>query len=1491
MVTGRYSDERRDPTEMVVYLADNFVDKPIDAWTKYNGAVVRLKKTDVQLSQSAKELDAAKRQITQLKKDRTTLSKQIESLQKKTTDLQKQLSEAQRVRNALKLIIRKTLRMLRRIPKSVVQNLRKLWRHFTHHDSALAVPLLVPFPITTTLAISSSETPPQAPIDIPTREKTLERLFEDFEQCQNGERLSYILTRLYFTHGDIRRAAALARQFQNLVDKGSTKLKTIALQVLSYDTILDQGFYVPPRSAGACYLAEPNRVMYCVNQTPGFSSNGYATRTQGVAEGFQANGWDVIVVARPGYPWDSKFTGLQERMERTINGVTYVYHPIVGGTTQTFHQEIDEATDAYVREARRLRPSIIQAASDFRTALPALRAARLLGIPFLYEVRGLWHVTRASTEPDYEHSDRYEFQSMMESLVVQEADCVLAITSQVRDYLIEHGAEPFSIRVVPNAVDTEDFLPLPRDMNYAAKYSPDPTVPVIGYAGSLVAYEGIDVLLRAARLLADRGVKFRLLIAGTGVALAGLKELSTEFQLDEYVSFLGHVNHDEITRLVSIIDIMPLPRLSLPVTELVSPLKPLEAFSAAKAVVMSDTAPHRDLAGPDQRRALLCVPGDAESLCDALFRLISDPELRITLGREARLWCLDERQWRMTTKIMIDAYADAATIQDSAILSTRPLTDIKLGLVADEFTTKSFDGSVNIVRLNRNEWREQIGELDAILIESAWEGNDGQWHRGIGDYSEEEHADVVALITACRENQVPTVFWNKEDPVHTKRFLSTASLCDAIFSVDANLISSYREAAGLAARMVGSMPFFAQPRIHNIVANNDQNDPTVAYAGTYYGARYADRSAALDRLFGAVAPDDLAIYDRQQNVTDSPYHFPTKYEKSIRGGLPYDQVLATYKTHLAHFNVNSVTTSPTMFSRRVVEIAASGGIVLSSPGRGITETFGSSIPLWNPNEIRAALACWRKNNDSRRHEQWRQTRVMWRSFLADYALTIMLRSVGCAVSPPAWPSYIIVATHLDVHTAQSIADQSVRPAAVYTDAPTYDMDPLANSGIPVCPLKSIPAVGRRPEWMAMINQTIPRTWFEDLLIASRAPGNWQQVIPDFSSESYPLAHAKKTLLRGEDCQGLVRGNLWKEAVTKPSTPRRTLFVAPDPAPIPEPSSVSGDVVVKTPRNLLIAGHDLKFLEPGFSRLRNAGFNVLIDQWSGHDQHDAKRSDDLLAKADIVFCEWGLGNAVWYSQHVKAKQGFVVRVHAQELGLPYLWKVKLGKQSKLIFVGELSRQTAVHGYSIPLDHTIVIPNIVMTSDLFRTKKADASHRLGFVGVVPQSKRLDRALDVIESLLEHDPAYQLSIAGKMPWSYTWMQNRTEEMGFYYEQLARADEINGKHPGSVSFEGNIDDMAEWYTSIGHVLSVSDHESFHLTVADGAASAASPHILWWPGSDLIYPRDWIWANEADVVQAILDENPSGISAHTVAAANWDIDLVMQQMINVIDESWAATQ
>lgn len=1327
----------------------------------------------------------------------------------------------------------------------------------------------------------------------PLSEIPFEVLFARFVEERSPRDFHAVLSRLWFQQGAIRRPASLLAEHPDLFDLLDTPGKALARKIVAAARLLDHGWPVPVRSAGRAMLSESDRVMYCVHSTPVFDSNGYSIRTGGVAGGLRRNGADVVVVARSGYPWDSgRRTDLPDR-RRTVreqDGIEYVHNPGLGLSDSTLDQYLDEAADAFVREARLLRPSIIHAASDAHTALPALVAARRLGLPFVYEVRGLWEVTAASSREGWDRSDRYALQVALETLVATEADEVLAITPQVAEVLSARGVRPAQISLLPNAVDVDAVLPIPHDTAYGRTGHIRADVPRIGFAGSVVAYEGLDVLVEAAAILRDRGHEFAVVIAGSGAAEADLRQRVADLRLGELVHLLGRVPHDEIPRLMSTFDIMPCPRVSLPVTELVSPLKPLEAFAAGKAVVLSDVAPHRDLAGSGEERALLAAAGDATALADRLEELLRDEDRRRGLARAARLWVYDQRTWAKVCAEAIRAYGRAASFA-SAKSDGRDLVGLRFGLIADEFTTRTLEGSVHVVPLRRDGWLEQVENegLDLVLLESAWKGNDGQWARAVGYYSDDEHADVRALIGECRVRGIPVVFWNKEDPVHTARFLPTAVLCDVVLTVDASLVPAYRAAGGASLRTVASLPFFAQPALHNPLRSGRPWEPTAAYAGTYYGDRYPERSRDLQRLLEAGRQVGLAIYDRQLNEPDSPYRFPDTYRDSVRGGLSYSEVVGTYGAHLAHLNVNSVPNSPTMFSRRVVEIAACGGVVLSAACRGINETLGGAVPASNdPEELSGWLDLWATDGDARRREAWHQMRAVYRAHTTTTALALVARTAGVSTRV-SFPDYGLVTPALTTAVVDAVLRQSLRPTALYVGEPVDAelVSCLKRAGVVVRGRDEMTDPAGAPGWLGMLDENAGRTHYEDLTIGARI-GEWDRLEPCVATDGgtgsdlmwpghgnppgpYGLVSAPRVRELGTLDAALLAPAERRLMVALPVAARAGAAAESLDAPVE---------IVRSPRRILVAGHDLKFLRAAFPFFEEAGLDVVVDEWQSHTAHDQERSRELLSSADAVLCEWGLGNAVWYSRNVREDQSLTVRVHLQELFTPHLRRIRHDNVGAYVFVSELIREAAVTSHGLPRERTLVVPNMVDTVGLDLPKTADALKSVGFVGIVPQRKRLDLALDFLEAVRVHDPAYRLVIKGKLPADFPWMQNRPREVAYYEGQFARIEQMNAAQPGSVELVPHGPDMADWYRTVGTVLSVSDFESFHLTIADGVASGALPAILHWPGADLIWPREWISASVEELASRVARREPLVTPS---AVAHMAQSCVARQLLDVI--------
>lgn len=1302
------------------------------------------------------------------------------------------------------------------------------------------------------------------------------------------ESVSWLLTRLWYTEGSISESAELLANNHELVEELGPKQAALATRVNAHFRLQETPLEIPPRSLGTAYVAEPGRLMYCVHSTPVFNSNGYSTRTMGIASGMKEAGVDLHVVARPGYPWDTKAdkkVPAQQRYETQVNGTSYVHRPGVSIERTPLDHYILGAADSYVQEALLQRPSMIQAASNFITAMPALIAARRLGIPFVYEVRGLWEITEASKKADgWKDSERHALTLQMETTVAREADYVLAITPQVRDVLVERGIPQDKIAVVPNGVDPNQFLPLPKDTKFAKSRKISRLKPVIGFAGSMVEYEGLQTLLEASQILTERDIDHQVVIAGSGNAAAGLKAQAKKLGNTKAL-FLGRLPIATMPRLMSTFDIVACPRLSQEVTELVSPLKPLESFASGKPTVLSDVSPHVDLAGAgDEQRAALFKAGDSEALADTLETLIADPAKRELLGKRARLWCLDERKWSSIAQQIKFAHAQARSHHDASAGATHSMTlsDLRIGIIADEFTTKTLGASISLLPLKRKGWRKQLDEthVDAVFIESAWSGNDGAWHRGVGYYSKEESADLRGLLAHCADKSIPTLFWNKEDPVHFNRFVRTAGMCNYVFTTDGNMVVPYLENGSTSLKSAAAMPFYAQPLIHNPLPSKMPFSNSVAYAGTYYGERYATRSRQLYRMLLEAQKFGLEIYDRQLAYENSPYHFPREFRHNVKGVLPYDKVLDSYKSHSVQLNVNSVADSPTMFSRRVVEIAASGGVVLSGPGRGIRETFGSNIPESNENLFwQAMLREWTTNPVSHKNEAWRQMRTVYRSHTIDTAMTIALRTAGLPVSAPQLDSYQVVVESPDDEVVASLTVQSVLPSRIVCDAKLLSDESLlllSQAGIDVL---AEPFATPAPIWTVTVSEPVHRTWAEDYLLSTKF-GKWNSIssTPKVNHEfGDPLARKSSVRPKAQNSafptfhrlQPLDDGTHLSLAF-----PSRTSHLR-EAGTQPTRSIQSGKPQHET---VLFAGHDFKFAQHLIQATRDAGYTVLEDKWDGHAQHDEETSKRLIDKADIIFCEWGLGNAVWYSKHKRPGQRLIVRVHAQEIRVPHLANIQHANVDQYIFVSELMRTTAIVSHGVPASKASVIPNGVDLTALNKPKPAEARFNIGFVGFIPQSKRLDRALDFMESLLSKDPRYRLFIRGKTVEDYPWMKDRPEELAYYEEQFQRAKALNEKYEDAVTFDPYGPDMAEWYTKVGVVLSTSDHESFHLTIADGAASGARPLCLSWPGADLIYPREWLYASTEDMVNALTSE-PAPDTENFRAYAEEKFD-----QLNVID-------
>jgi glycosyltransferase involved in cell wall biosynthesis len=320
--------------------------------------------------------------------------------------------------------------------------------------------------------------------------------------------------------------------------------------------------------------------------------------------------------------------------------------------------------------------------------------------------------------------------------------------------------------------------------------------------------------------------------------------------------------------------------------------------------------------------------------------------------------------------------------------------------------------------------------------------------------------------------------------------------------------------------------------------------------------------------------------------------------------------------------------------------------------------------------------------------------------------------------------------------------------------------------------------------------------------------------------------------------------------------------------------------------------DWKFIDRIVDRLEaEPSLDVVRDEWRSIREHDARRTERLVRSANTVVAEWCGPNAILASQLVSPRQRLIIRLHRFELYSGYWRQVRIEAVEAVVAVNDYYRDLIVETTGWPNDKVITIPNWVDTTMLDRPKPAGAEWNLGLIGIAPARKRLDWALDVLDHLRREDLRYTLHIKSKLPWQYPWIWGDPDERRHYRRIFARLAEP--RLTGSLSFDPFGPDVGAWLQKIGHVLSTSDDESFHLAPAEGMASGALPSVRRWPGAETTYHERWISDTPDEMASKImrLNESPedraeavatarSFVSEHfdlSVVAARW-IDLVAKQ-------------
>jgi len=368
--------------------------------------------------------------------------------------------------------------------------------------------------------------------------------------------------------------------------------------------------------------------------------SGYTFRTAAILREQRALGWETFHLTSPKQGKVAADFDDVDGLRFYRSAVPKSGPPVINELRQI------EATEVRLEQlARELRPDILHAHSPVLNAIPAIRVGRRLGIPVVYEIRAFWEDAAVDHGATREGSLRYKLTRALETWVLRRVDHAFTICEGLRRDIVGRGIPADKVTVIPNAVDIEAFqLSGDPDAELKSRLSLDGAT-VIGFVGSFYAYEGLDLLLDAAAGLLAHRPQLRVLLVGGGPREANLKAQAQRLGIADKVIFTGRVPHSEVSRYYDLIDLLAYPRHSMRLTELVTPLKPLEAMAQGRVFVASDVGGHHELIR-DGETGRLFAAGSVTALATALEDMLDQRERWPAYRTAGRQFVETERNWR-----------------------------------------------------------------------------------------------------------------------------------------------------------------------------------------------------------------------------------------------------------------------------------------------------------------------------------------------------------------------------------------------------------------------------------------------------------------------------------------------------------------------------------------------------------------------------------------------------------------------------------------------------------------------------------------------------------------------------------------------------------------------------------------------------------------------------------------------------------------------------
>jgi PEP-CTERM/exosortase A-associated glycosyltransferase len=384
--------------------------------------------------------------------------------------------------------------------------------------------------------------------------------------------------------------------------------------------------------------------------------DGYSFRSMNILKEQRKRGWLPVALTSPKHE-----EGLQKECSgrETIEGFTFYRSGATGKIALPLISEIAlmyTFSRRILVVARQENVDILHAHSPILNAIPALWAGRKLGLPVVYEIRAFWEDAAVDQGSCKEWGLRYRLTRYLETWVCKKADHIAILCNGLKDDLVKRGIPANKITPVFNGVNADAFKPCSVDVEYQRSWGLEGKK-VIGFIGSFYRYEGLDLLVKSFAQLARQNNDAMLLMVGGGEMAAELTALTSSLNLTDRVVMPGRIPHERVPGVYAMIDILAYPRYSMRLTELVTPLKPLESMAMGKVVVASDVGGHKELIA-DGKTGVLFTSGDENALATTLAELLADESRRRQLEKNGLEWVREQHTWERTTGVYRDIYTE-----------------------------------------------------------------------------------------------------------------------------------------------------------------------------------------------------------------------------------------------------------------------------------------------------------------------------------------------------------------------------------------------------------------------------------------------------------------------------------------------------------------------------------------------------------------------------------------------------------------------------------------------------------------------------------------------------------------------------------------------------------------------------------------------------------------------------------------------------------------